>query len=371
MKIALFHHLPDGGAKIALYEQVKRLKENHRIDLFTFVEEKGEYDLKSLCERIFLYPYEAVRSKKRGVSRVLQDLRSFTILMRIHADIARTIDEGKYDVAFIHQSRLTQAPYLLRYLKTPSVYYCQEPLRMVYEYDLRLKEDVGPVKQAYEAVNRSIRKRIDRTNARSASLILSSSHYASKYITLSYGIHSQISPLGVDADFFHPSQGLKRKGMLFVAPRTAIKGKLLAEEALKMIPRKVRPWLTVIAPTSSGMFRYTQKQMVQSYVQAQATICTSILEPFGLVALESMACETPVIAVREGGYRETVVDGETGYLVERDPKKLAEKINLIRKSPDLAQKLGKAGRKHVMKNFSWEKGVAILEEKLLETAKGT
>lgn len=371
MKIALFHHLPDGGAKIALYEQVKRLKDSHRIDLFTFVEEKGEYDLKPLCERIFLYPYEAVRTKKGGVSRVLQDLRSFTILMRIHKDIARTIDEGDYDVAYIHQSRLTQAPFLLRFLKTPSVYYCQEPLRMVYEYDLRLKQDVGPVKQAYEAVNRSIRKRIDRTNTRAASLILTSSHHASEYITLAYGIHPQICPLGVDADVFRPSEALKRKGVLFVAARASIKGKLLAEEALKKIPTKERPKLTVIAPTGPGMFRHTQMQMIKFYAQSQATICTSILEPFGLVALESMACETPVIAVREGGYRETVIDGETGYLVERDPKKLAEKIILILKRQDLAQKLGKAGRQHVMKNFSWEKGVEVLEEKLRQTARKT
>lgn len=48
---------------------------------------------------------------------------------------------------------------------------------------------------------------------------------------------------------------------------------------------------------------------------AIATICVSKNEDFGMVAIESMSCGVPVIAVDEGGYRETMVAGETGYLI--------------------------------------------------------
>lgn len=310
MKIALFHHLPDGGAKIALYEQVKRLKDRHTIDLFTFIAEPGEYDLRPFCERIFLYPYEALRAEKHGLPRICEDLRSFSALRRIHREIAQTIDKGEYQVAYIHQSRLTQAPYLLGFLQTPNVYYCQEPLRMVYEYGLRLQEDLNPIKRGYESLNRFIRKKIDRDSATSACLILTSSHFASEYITLAYGVHPQISPLGVDANIFRPIPGIKRDGLLFVAQRSWLKGFSLVKEALALIPKTQRPKLTVIAPPKTGKFKYPRKEMARAYPTSQATLATSILEPFGLMALESMACETPVIAVKEGGYRETVIDGK-------------------------------------------------------------
>lgn len=369
MKIALFHHLPDGGARVALFEQIKRLNKKHRIDLYTFIEEEGEYDLKPFCKRVFLYPYEATLARKRGLARIWEDAKSFTTLKKIHRGIAEEIDRGGYDVAYIHQSRLTNSPFILRFLKTPSLYYCQEPLRIAYEYDLRLKERVGPVKKAYESLNRFIRKRIDRSNAQSATIILASSHYIWEYVARVYGVYPQICPLGVDSDSFSPSALINRKGLLFVGGEAQAKGQHLAEKAVEKIPKYLRPTLKIISSTTSGRFTLKKKQMLEAYNRAQVTICTSILEPFGLVALESMACETPVIAVREGGYRETVLDGVTGFLVDRDSVKISDKIIKILKDPQLGRKLGKAGRKHVIKNWNWEKGITVLEEVLKKTAK--
>ena len=53
----------------------------------------------------------------------------------------------------------------------------------------------------------------------------------------------------------------------------------------------------------------------QLYARAAVFCCPSIYEPFGIINLEAMACETAVVASAVGGIKEVVVDGETGFLV--------------------------------------------------------
>jgi glycosyltransferase involved in cell wall biosynthesis len=84
-----------------------------------------------------------------------------------------------------------------------------------------------------------------------------------------------------------------------------------------------------------------------------------------------MACETPVVAVREGGYRETIVDGKTGFLVARNPAEIAEIIHFITGHPREAQRMGRRARNHVLNNWNWERGIAKLNEYLEETAQNT
>jgi glycosyltransferase involved in cell wall biosynthesis len=66
--------------------------------------------------------------------------------------------------------------------------------------------------------------------------------------------------------------------------------------------------------------------LVALYQAAIATCCVARLEPFGLTTVESLACGTPVVAFREGGYREVVIDGRNGRLVERPTTTLTEAI---------------------------------------------
>jgi len=65
---------------------------------------------------------------------------------------------------------------------------------------------------------------------------------------------------------------------------------------------------------------------VELYNRARLFLYAPYLEPFGLAPLEAMACGTPVVAVREGGVRETVIHGETGLLTERDEHAFSETV---------------------------------------------
>jgi glycogen synthase len=104
------------------------------------------------------------------------------------------------------------------------------------------------------------------------------------------------------------------------------------------------------------------------YAQAAVFCCPSIYEPFGIINLEAMACETAVVATAVGGIKEVVVDGETGFLVPidqmkespfepRDPAKfardLATRVNQLIADPELCAKFGRAGRKRAEEKFSW------------------
>lgn len=97
-----------------------------------------------------------------------------------------------------------------------------------------------------------------------------------------------------------------------------------------------------------------ESECIEIYSGASVFVCPSIYEPFGIINLEAMACEVPVVASAVGGIKEIVVDGKTGFLIEPSkPKLLAQKVNEILSNRKLAETLGKNGRKRVEKHFSW------------------
>jgi starch synthase len=103
-----------------------------------------------------------------------------------------------------------------------------------------------------------------------------------------------------------------------------------------------------------------REDLIHLHSHAGVFVCPSIYEPFGLVILEAMACETPVVASRVGGIPEIVVEGETGYLIDYDPDgaatfatELARRIEELLTDTALAQKMGKAGRDRVLRHFAW------------------
>jgi len=117
-----------------------------------------------------------------------------------------------------------------------------------------------------------------------------------------------------------------------------------------------------------------RKNVIELYSHAAVFCCPSVYEPFGIINLEAMACETAVVASAVGGIKEVVIDGETGFLVpleqetespfeavdsgkfERD---LAARINELMANPELRERFGRAGRKRAEEKFSWS---AIAEE---------
>jgi starch synthase len=102
------------------------------------------------------------------------------------------------------------------------------------------------------------------------------------------------------------------------------------------------------------------EDLIHLYSSAAVFVCPSVYEPFGLVNLEAMACETAVVGSNVGGIPEIVVNGETGYLIDYDPEHLetfttalATRIDELLSDPAVATKMGKAGRQRVLRHFGW------------------
>ena len=116
-----------------------------------------------------------------------------------------------------------------------------------------------------------------------------------------------------------------------------------------------------------------REDLIHLHSHATVFVCPSVYEPFGLVILEAMACETAVVASRVGGIPEIVVEGETGFLVDLDPNApaefaagLAARIKLLLDDPARARAMGEAGRRRVIEHFGW-KAIAARTFELYES----
>ena len=138
------------------------------------------------------------------------------------------------------------------------------------------------------------------------------------------------------------------------------------------IAREMEEAVAMASATRAGVIwireMVDKATVYELYSHAAVFCCPSIYEPFGIINLEAMACETAVVASAVGGIKEVVVDGETGFLVpvvqmatspfepidpERFARDLAARINELMRQPELRAQFGRAGRKRAEEKFSW------------------
>jgi glycosyltransferase involved in cell wall biosynthesis len=185
---------------------------------------------------------------------------------------------------------------------------------------------------------------------------------------------------GVDASLFRP-QGLAREPrVLFVGrliPAKGVDDLITATDSktsLRIVGQKGNDrYFSDLSALARGKniefsFHVTDQALVREYGSASVTVVPSVnvdmyghrttAELLGLVALESMSCETPVVATRCGSLPEVVEDGVTGFLVDaNDPPALRDRVDYLLAHPEKAREMGKAGRERVMRLFTWDRVV--------------
>jgi glycogen synthase len=185
---------------------------------------------------------------------------------------------------------------------------------------------------------------------------------------------------GIDPDQFKRTEardalerlGVRSPYVLFVGRITDQKGIFHLLEASRRLRAGVQVVVCASAPDTpeiEGRLRRAVAELpnvrwinemvavdvvTQLYSHAAVFACPSVYEPFGLINLEAMACETAVVASAVGGILEVVEDGKTGVLVPpARPDALADALNTLLANPTLAREMGRAGRRRVEAHFSW------------------
>ncbi|RPI77503.1 MAG: glycosyltransferase family 1 protein [Desulfobacteraceae bacterium] len=387
MKIAVFHNLPSGGAKRSLHEWSRYLSKNHHLDLYSYNSTQEEFlDVRSFMKNVFVYGRHLPRSTGYSLykkARLLMELVEATKRM------AQDIDSRGYDLAFVNHCAYIQSPLVLRYLKIPTVYFCQEPFRRVYEprpWDTASASSF--LKDLLIRGTDIFLKRLDQHNIKHADMVLANSNYSKEAIYRVYDKTARLNYLGVDTERFFKMDGARKKlKVLSVGRLHPSKGHDFIIRSLALLPENRRPALDIICDQADEAYLTSLKNLAAAsgvgcrflsvsaadmplvYNEALLTLYAPVMEPLGLVALESLACGVPVVGIREAGVRETIRDGETGLLTERDPEDFAKAVLFLLEHEVIRERLGKNGIEETRKHWSWQKSSENLEEQMARLLK--
>jgi glycosyltransferase involved in cell wall biosynthesis len=401
MRIAIWHNLPSGGAKRALHDQVRGLlAQRHVVESWCPPTADQTYlPLGDLIPEHVL-PLDWASFDDRGLwnsivgpyREVVEHLRAMEKHCRA---CAGQINDGGFDVLFAGACRFLRVTPIARFTRAPKVLYLPEPFRWLYEAlpQLPWLARPAPVRSTPLTVYRllkdivrlqgpRVQAREEIENARAYDQILVNSFFSRESLLRAYGLESGVCYLGIDtAKFVH--QGRARE------PFVVSMGALVAEKNARFIIEVVsrlsepRPPLVWIANDAGSGYRRAMEELaaslgVQFDIRLQISDAEVVallnratvmlyaprLEPFGLAPLEANACGLPVIAVAEGGIRETIVDGTNGLLVDGDPDAMAAAIRHLLKDAGHARALGEAGVRLVNERWSLAASLTRLEERL-------
>jgi starch synthase len=218
-----------------------------------------------------------------------------------------------------------------------------------------------------------------------------------------------VVPNGVDTDVYRPVDGkatLRELGIDGSRPFVLYVGRISRQKGIQHLLRaaeRLSPGIGLVlvaaSPDSPAFEREIEHDIdrlqrrragvtwiremlprdktVALYAEAAVFCCPSVYEPFGIINLEAMACETPVVGTAVGGIRETVEHGETGLLVAFEPRspddaeaadpdrladELARGIEQLVADPSRSERMGRRGRQRVIDRYGWDKVAARVYE---------
>lgn len=406
MKIAVWHNLPSGGGKRALYDQIRGLvSRGHEIQAWCPPTADRSYlPLSDIVqEHVVPLRMRSYIDSPRGLMQNLHPIywsaRSRLRDMNRHCrECARQMNAGGFDLLFSASCIFFNTPLIGRYVTVPSIIYLQEPHRSYYEAAPELPwtamswtlKDLLDRSFWRKALLRRIklpgiriRAREERLNAMAFDRILVNSLYSRESVLRALGVDSRVCYLGVDTARFVNQSKKREKFVICVAAFLSNKNIELPIQALAKIAAPHRPKFIVVSNMVSEVYlkqmrqladqsgvnfevkyRIEDAELVDLLNRARMMLYAPRLEPFGLAPLEANACGLPVIAVAEGGVRESIQDGINGLLVEHDPESMAHAIERLLNDNELHGRISVRARELVQSKWSLERSIDALESML-------
>ncbi|MGC8699685.1 MAG: glycosyltransferase [Candidatus Micrarchaeia archaeon] len=259
----------------------------------------------------------------------------------------------------------------IRHKNKKVLWYCHTPPREVYDlYAERMKNRSYTEKFIYATFTKAY-KLIAEGVVKEIEAIATNSENTASRIKKYFNRDATVINPAIDFEKFR-NEG---NGKYFFYPSRIIPNKRqeYAINAFKRFEKKKKGYKLVVAGTLSKdkehveyfnrikkladnnvVFKtnITDKELVELYANSTAVLFTALNEDFGYIPLEAMASYKPIISVNEGGPKETIIDGKTGFIVGSE-EEMAEKMLFVAEHPKIAEEIGKQGRMHVEKNYSW------------------
>jgi glycosyltransferase involved in cell wall biosynthesis len=414
MKIAVWHNLPSGGGKRALYYHVRGLAERgHEITCWSLDTADQSYLPLTEFAREHVVSLRSDNGSRKHAAgdwadydRAINDMRAFDEASR---RCAREIEAGDFDLLFANSALPYHVPFIVRHVRMPRLLYLQEPCRALYEAGRRGMPDsdnqpiLSWVAGAEEHLERAdqlgpeqfkvefprlqalrLQAMQEWSNVKACDQVLVNSYFSRESVFRAYGIDSKVCYLGIDTSLFRDLALDRERFVVGLGSFHSIKGIDLAIKAMSLLsePRPPLIWIS-----NSGSKSYEEEmnklacslgveltvkaaisdaELVTILNRATLLLYTSRLEPFGFAPLEANACGLPVVAVAEGGVRETIKDGINGFLVDPEPAAIARVMTRLLENPDLTRQIGQQAAAHVQEVWNVESSVDRLEAHLLE-----
>jgi glycosyltransferase involved in cell wall biosynthesis len=404
MRIAVWHNLPSGGAKRALYYHVRGLVERgHSVEAWCPPTSDRNYLPLSELITEHVLPIDIPQKGKSVAQSPLlgfhDHLRQAKALDEHCRQCSDEINRQNFDILFANSSIIQAVSSIGRHVKTKKVLYLQEPTRWLYEAGesglpwVAITKVGQPWRRPHYlrflfnliTVQRlRVLARDERLNASAFDLILVNSYFSRETLLRVYGLDSAVCYLGVDTQLFVNHEYARENFVVGVGELSPHKNVEFVIKAVAKIGIP-RPRLVWIANMGTDWYYEKMRSLAESYEvtfearasihdielvemlnRATAMVYAPRLEPFGLAPLEANACGLPVVAVAEGGIRETIIDGVNGLLVQHQPQMMAHAIQRLAHDNDLAAQLSKNASKIIQEKWSVNAAVERLERQLIE-----
>ena len=399
LRIAAWHNLPSGGGKRQLYNHVRGLiGRGHYVE--SWCPDTADQKYLPLGEIITenIVPLGAKKGYYFDAFKSFQRVRQLINVLEAHCQVcAEQISKRDFDVLYANACLFLRTTSIGKYVNLPSAIYLNEPYRWFYEAlpdlpwvaagrpALSLRSIKDCLRNRLMLGGMRLQAKVERDYARSFDWILVNSLYSRESILRAYSLEPKVCYLGIDTDFYHPSGERKENYVVGVGTIYYGKGVDRAIRAVATIRKERRPDLVWVGNGASAydlqqFNRLAQERQVNFFPKlnvsdgevvsllsrASAMIYTSRLEPFGMAPLEANACGTAVVAIAEGGVRESIRDGINGFLVhEDDPQMLGECLSKIIESPALALTMGTQAREYVIAHWNMEQCTNNIESMLV------
>jgi glycosyltransferase involved in cell wall biosynthesis len=263
----------------------------------------------------------------------------------------------------------------IRKNNSPVLWYCHTPLRDVYDlYHYRMSLKKWHQKPVHMIGTKAV-KMLDQGVVKDIERIVTNSYNTRSRIVKYYG-REDATVLGGGVDYENYKKGEDANYFFYPSRISPNKRQEYAIRAFGHFKRQIKGYKLVLAGPVSNDKLYNnyykkivalaeavgdvkiktnvnERELARLYSNCTAVLYTPMNEDYGLVPLEAMASYKPIIAVNEGGMKETVEDRKTGLLVN-SIEEMANAMVEVAEHPEFAKELGKNSRENVVKKHSWK-----------------